>query len=302
MTGVGDSTEPLRWSVGDVTITSISESDTPTSPRFLYDGLTKGGVLARADAAPWLRPHFVTEEGYLRQRIQCCVIEAGPHRIAVDTCVGNDKQRSNPLWHEQQGPFLDDLCDAGFAPESVTHVVCTHLHVDHVGWNTRLVNGEWVPTFPNAEYLFCRAEYDHWSSTEDLFGDDVFADSVRPVADAGLVNMVEPNHRICDEVSFWSTPGHTPGHVSVSITSQGKRAIITGDMVHSPLQLADPELSSMFDTDPQEARQTRREVFPDWADGETLLIGTHFGAPTGGIMVRDGDAYKLVFDPPTSAN
>ncbi|WP_419841395.1 MBL fold metallo-hydrolase [Candidatus Poriferisodalis sp.] len=296
MNEAGGRPVPLRWRVGDVTITSISESDTPTSPRFLYRGVSKADVLARADAAGWLRPHFVTEEGFLRQRIHCCIIEAGPHRIAVDTCVGNDKQRSHPLWHQQQGPFLDDLADAGFPPETVTHVVCTHLHVDHVGWNTRLVDGEWAPTFPNAHYLFCRAEFDHWSQTEDLFGDDVFGDSVQPIVDAGLARMVAADHRICDEVSFWSTPGHTPGHVSVLIASRGKRAVITGDMVHSPLQLADPELSSMFDTDPEEARATRHRVFPDWADGETLLIGTHFGAPTGGIMERDGDAYRLRFD------
>ena len=293
--GAQERPEPLRWQVGEVSITSISESDTPTSPRFLYEGLSKGGVLARATAAPWLRPHFVSDDGYLLQRIHCCVIETGPHRIAVDTCVGNDKQRTNPLWHQQQGPFLDELTQAGFPPESITHVVCTHLHVDHVGWNTRWVDGRWMPTFPNAEYLFCRAEYDHWAATEDLFGADVFGDSVKPIVDAGLVNMIDPDHRICDEVAFWSTPGHTPGHMSVLITSEGERAIITGDMVHTPLQLADPELSSMFDTDPDEARATRHEVFPDWADGRTLVIGTHFGAPTAGFMERDGDGYKLTF-------
>ena len=192
MSGIDERAEPLRWQVGDVNITSVAESDTPTSPRFLYDGLGKNDVLARADAAPWLRPHFVSDEGYLLQRIHCCVIEAGDHRIAVDTCVGNDKQRSNPFWHEQQGPFLDDLAAAGFPPESITHVVCTHLHVDHVGWNTRLVDGEWVPTFPKAEYLFCRAEYDHWESTDDLFGDGVFDDSVAPIVAAGLVEMIDP--------------------------------------------------------------------------------------------------------------
>ena len=296
MSGTDERAEPLSWQVGDVTITSVAESDTPTSPRFLYDGVGKNDVLARADAAPWLRPHFVSDEGYLLQRIHCCVIEAGDHRIAVDTCVGNDKQRANPFWHEQQGPFLDDLAAAGFPPESITHVVCTHLHVDHVGWNTRLVDGEWVPTFPKAEYLFCRAEYDHWESTDDLFGDGVFDDSVAPIVAAGLVEMIDPDHQICDEVSFQSTPGHTPGHISVVVTSNGKRAIITGDMAHTPLQLADPDLSSMFDTDQDEARATRHEVFPDWANGETLVIGTHFGAPTGGIMVRDGQGYKLEFE------
>ena len=124
----------------------------------------------------------------------------------MDTCVGNDKQRGNPLWHEQQGPFLDRLSAAGYAPETITHVVCTHLHVAHVGWNTRLVDGQWVPTFPNAEYIFVNAEFDHWASTEDLFGDPVFEDSVAPINDAGLANLVDSDHVIGELVSFESSP------------------------------------------------------------------------------------------------
>ena len=292
MADESDTSAPLTWTVGDATITSVAESETPTSPRFLFSSLSKTEVLQRAEAAPWLKPHFVSDEGFLKQKIHCSVIDVGDHKIAVDTCVGNDKQRGNPFWNEQQGPFLDELAAAGYPPEDITHVVCTHLHVDHVGWNTRLVDGEWVPTFPNAEYLFVQAEFDHWEATEDLFGDPVFQDSVAPITDAGAATMVSPDHQICDEVSFQSTPGH----VSVVIESAGKRAIITGDMAHHPMQLADPELSSDFDTDSDEARATRHEVFPGWADGETLVIGTHFGTPTGGVMVRDGEGYRLEVD------
>ncbi len=287
---------PLRWQVGNAQVTSIAESSTATSPRFLFEGVTKADVIERANAAPWLKSHFVNDEGFLLQKIHCCVIESGEHRIAVDTCIGNDKQRSNPLWAQMQGPFLDEVAAAGFAPEQITHVICTHLHVDHVGWNTRLIDGEWVPTFPNAQYLFVAAEFDHWSQTEDLFGDPVFDDSVQPIVDAGLAEMVAPDHVLNDEVRLQPTPGHTPGHVSVEISSGGQRAIITGDMVHTPLQLADPELSSMFDTDPDQARATRHAVFPGWADGETLVIGTHFGTPTAGVMQPDGDGYRLALD------
>jgi glyoxylase-like metal-dependent hydrolase (beta-lactamase superfamily II) len=293
---MADDNEVLQWTVGETTVTSIPESQTPTSPRFLFEGIDKRNVLARAEAAPWLKPHFVDDNGYLLQKIHCCVIESGEHRIAVDTCVGNDKQRSNPFWHEQQGPFLDEMIAAGFDPESITHVICTHLHVDHVGWNTRFVDGEWVPTFPNARYLFVQAEYDHWNETDELFGDDIMSDSVAPIVSAGLVDYVEPDHQISDEVSLQSTPGHTPGHASVVIESDGKRAIITGDMTHHPMQFADPEVSSMFDTDSDMARATRHETFPGWADGKTLVIGTHFGTPTAGIMHRDGDGYRLDFD------
>ncbi len=284
----------LSWNVGNATITSVVESETPTSPRFLYKDMGKIDVLERAKEAPWLRPHFVSDEGYLLQKIQCLVVELGELKIAVDTCVGNDKQRTNELWANLDGPFLVDMEKAGYPPDDITHVVCTHLHVDHVGWNTRLVDGEWVPTFPNARYIFVDAEYSHWRDQPSLFdGEDPFTDSVAPVVDADLVDMVAPDHRLSDEVFFESTPGHTPGHISLVVESEGDRAIITGDMLHHPMQLADPTLSSMFDTDPIESRATRERMFPQWADGETLVIGTHFGTPTAGRLMADGDGFRL---------
>lgn len=287
----------LSWNVGQATITSVVESETPTSPRFLYKDMGKIDVLERAAKAEWLRPNFVSDEGYLLQKIQCLVVEIGELVIAVDTCVGNDKERSNPLWSGLDGPFLTSMAEAGYPPESITHVVCTHLHVDHVGWNTKLVDGEWVPTFPNARYLFVDAEYRHWRDEPSLFeNEDPFGDSVAPVMDAGLVDMVDPDHVMSDDVHFESTPGHTPGHISLVIESEGQRAIITGDMLHHPMQLADPVLSSMFDTDPEQSRATRQMMFPRWADGETLVIGTHFGTPTAGRLVPDGDGFRLDSD------
>lgn len=256
--------------------------------------MSKVEVLERAGRAPWLRPNFVSDEGYLLQKIQCLVIEVDDLKIAVDTCVGNDKSRQNPLWDHLDGPFLADMAKAGYPPEDITHVVCTHLHVDHVGWNTRWENGTWVPTFPNARYIFVESEYRHWLDTPSLFeGEDPIGDSVTPIVDAGLVDMVETDHVINDVIRFESTPGHTPGHVSLVIESEGQRGIITGDMLHNPMQLADPELSSMFDTDPVASRDTRRLVFPDWADGSTLVIGTHFGTPTAGVLVPEGDGFRL---------
>jgi len=286
------SNDILSWRIGDVKITSVPESSDPTSPKFMFSAIDKEGVLELQRKSPWLAP-FVGEKGHLLQKIHCCIIDTGEERIAVDTCVGNDKQRGNPLWHEQQGPFLDLLTEAGYPPDSITHVVCTHLHVDHVGWNTQFVDGQWVPTFPNAEYVFVAVEFDHWSSTEDLFGDPVFDDSVAPIHQAGLANLVAANHSIGNCVSFESTPGHTPGHISVLIESDNDRAIITGDMAHSPIQIAQPNLSSSFDSDPDMARSTRFEAFARWADGETLIIGTHFGTPTAGTMHPDGDGYRL---------
>jgi glyoxylase-like metal-dependent hydrolase (beta-lactamase superfamily II) len=284
----------LSWTVGNAKIASIVESETPTSPRFMFEDMTKLDVLARVDKAPWLQPHFVSEDGYLLQKIQCLIVEIGHLIVAVDTCIGNDKERSNEQWSNLQGPFLQDLAAAGYPAESITHVVCTHLHVDHVGWNTKLVDGQWVPTFPNARYLFVDTEFDHWEATESLFaGEDVFGDSVAPIAAAGLDDRVAIDHRLSDNLYFQPTPGHTPGHISLVIESEGQKAIITGDMTHNPMQIADPELSSSFDTDSDAARVTRREVFPAWADGTTLIIGTHFGGPTAATMSPDGDGYRL---------
>lgn len=284
----------LRWQIGDIAITSVSESETPTSPRFLFDALDKKGLLGIVEGAPWLQPHFVSPEGYLLQKIQALVIDTGEKRIVVDTCIGNDKARHNPGWNALQLPFLEDLATAGYPRESIDVVVCTHIHVDHVGWNTMLVDGRWVPTFPNARYLFASPEYEHWKVTPDRTGDEYFADSVTPITDAGLADLVPVDHEVCPGVRFESTPGHTPGHVSVVIESAGKRAIITGDMMHTPVQIADPALSSAFDTDQDAARVTRRAFLARWTDGETLIIGTHFGTPTAGTLRDVGNgAYQL---------
>ncbi len=284
----------LQWKVGDVTITSVSESESITSPRFLFKELNKASVLDAAAAHPWLTPHFVDHDGYLLQKIQALVIDTGSNVVVVDTCVGNDKVRNNPGWNGLHTRFLDDLAAAGYTAASVDQVVCTHLHVDHVGWNTRLVDGAWVPTFPNARYLFARPEFEHWRDTAYDDGDDIFGDSVQPIVDAGLHELVDVDHQLCPEVRLEPTHGHTPGHVSVVIRSGGAQAVITGDMIHTPLQIALPDLSSSFDTDQQQARVTRRAFLDRYADGHTLVIGTHFGTPTAGKVAADGpDSWRL---------
>ena len=275
------------WRVGAATITPVIEVETPTSPRFLFGAVDKARVLALADRAPWLRPHFVDERGDLLQRVQCLVVELGGRRIAVDTCVGNDKDRRNPGWHHLQLPFLADLAAAGYPPETIDTVVCTHLHVDHVGWNTRLVDGRWVPTFPNARYLFAAPEYEHWRA-HPLPDGDVFGDSVAPIVAAGLADLVPVDHQVAPGVRLDPTPGHTPGHVSVVVESQGRRAVITGDMIHSPVQVADVDLSSDFDTDPGQAADTRRAFLARYL-GDTLVVGTHWGGPGAGHVRRSPD-------------
>jgi glyoxylase-like metal-dependent hydrolase (beta-lactamase superfamily II) len=281
----------MKWRIGDVTVTKIVELEFTGGTRFILPQATRAAV----GGMGWLKPHFMSEDGRLIMSVHALVVETPQRRIVVDTCIGNDKSgRMAPHWNNMQGPFLADLAAAGYARESIDTVLCTHLHVDHVGWNTVLVDGRWVPTFPNARYLMARREFDYWRGNPEGEGQAViFADSVAPVFDAGLVELVESEHRICDEIRLVPTLGHTPGHVSVAIESQGKQALITGDFVHHPCQMAHPDWASSADYDPAASIATRRRMFGTLADAPTLVIGTHFAGATAGRVVRDGDAWRF---------
>lgn len=281
-----------KWRIGEVTVTKVVEIEMTGHTKFILPQATPEAV----QPIDWLRPHFADDEGKLRMSVHALVVEApGGRRIVVDTCIGNDKERTMKGWNRMQGPFLRNFEAAGFDRLSIDTVLCTHLHVDHVGWNTMLVDGKWVPTFPRARYLMAESEFKYWQAggADEVYG-AVFADSVQPVFDAGLVDLVSPDHTICKEVRLTPTHGHTPGHVSVLIESQGERALITGDFVHHPCQMARLDWSSTADFDAAAAVETRRRVFDHLADTPTLVIGTHFAGPTAGRLVRDGDAYRLV--------
>jgi glyoxylase-like metal-dependent hydrolase (beta-lactamase superfamily II) len=223
------------------------------------------------------------EQGNLLMSVHALVVDTGEHRILVDTCIGNDKERNVPNWSHLQTHFLQDLEAAGYAPDTIDTVLCTHLHVDHVGWNTMLVDGQWVPTFPNARYLFARTEWEHWDANDDetVYG-PVLADSVRPVVEAGLVDLVDMDHRVCPEVCLEPTPGHTPGHVSVHIRSGGAEALITGDCIHHPVQMTRPDWCSSADVDQAQGLQTRETLLQRYVDQDILIVGTHFATPTAG--------------------
>jgi glyoxylase-like metal-dependent hydrolase (beta-lactamase superfamily II) len=282
----------LKWTVGDVTITRIVELETSGGTRFLLPQATYDEV----KAIPWLFPHFAEESGKLKMSIHALVVETPTRRLIVDTCIGNDRKRDVPQWSDLQTTFLDDLKSAGFDPAGIDTVLCTHLHVDHVGWNTMQVGGKWVPTFPNARYLIGRAEYEHWASEEAYRTDlstSYFQDSIKPVWEAGLVDLVDTDHRVCDEVTLEPTLGHTPGHVSIRIRSKGAEALITGDFTHHPIQMARPDWAAEVDFDKSASTATRRRVYAALAGTPTLVIGTHFAAPCAGHVVADGDAWKL---------
>jgi glyoxylase-like metal-dependent hydrolase (beta-lactamase superfamily II) len=279
----------MKWKIGDVTITKITEIELTSHATWILPALTAEN-LAGPEVA-WCKPHFAEDDGRVTLSIHALVIESQGQRIIVDTCVGNDKTLDIPGWSQRQGPFLADLAAAGFPADSIDTVLCTHLHVDHVGWNTRLENGRWVPTFANARYLWNRAEYDFWSKTEQ--SDKVVQESVRPVYEAGKVDLVTPDHAVTDEVRLEPTHGHTPGHVSVHVTSRGEEAVITGDLMHHPAQCAHPEWRASVDADGAQAERTRRDFLARYADRPVLVIGTHFATPTAGRIVRDGAAYRF---------
>jgi glyoxylase-like metal-dependent hydrolase (beta-lactamase superfamily II) len=275
--------------IGRVRIEKVVEWSGPTRPTWLLPAATREAVAGHRD---WLAPHFLDERDRFLMSIHAFVVRAPGLTALVDTCVGNDKPRANPTWTMMQTAFLADLAAAGVTPEAVDLVLCTHLHVDHVGWNTRLVDGRWVPTFPRARYLFARKEWEHWSTVREAETPTIMADSVRPVIDAGQADLIDMDHRISPELELEPTPGHTPGHVSLRIRSGGQEAVITGDLMHHPVQCAEPWASS-FDTDADAARATRRAFCDRSAASGRLVLGTHFAGPTAGRIVGHGDAWRF---------
>ena len=280
-----------HWMVGDVKITRVVEMEVAGGTRFILPDATRDACLP----IEWLHPHFMDEAGNLIMSIHALVVDTGSRRIIVDTCIGNDKQRSIPAWTNLQTSFLEDLGAAGYPRETVDTVLCTHLHVDHVGWNTMLVDGEWVPTFPNARYLVAEKEFRYWDGeAEDEINQGIMADSVRPIVAAGLMDFVDWEHQLCPEVALEPTPGHTPGHVSVHIRSNGKEALITGDCIHHPCQMSRTDWCSPADSDQVQGRSTREALLERYCDSDVLIIGTHFATPTAGYVRRlDGGGYWL---------
>jgi glyoxylase-like metal-dependent hydrolase (beta-lactamase superfamily II) len=279
----------MHWTIGRVKITKVVELETVGHTRFILP-LAGNDEVRRL---PWLIPHFATEDGRLKMSIHTLVVETPTRRIMVDTGLGNDKQgRIVPSWNRRQGPFLDDLSAAGFPPESIDTVLCTHLHVDHVGWNTRLDGSRWVPTFDRARYVFGQTEYAYWrdhSTAPDKAA--IFADSIAPIVEAGRADLVAGDFRVCEEITLIPTPGHSPGHVSLHIRSEGEEGLLTGDVAHHPCQMAHLDWSSTADSDPGQSAKTRRELFARFADRPVLVIGGHFDA---GHIKRDGDAFKFI--------
>lgn len=271
----------MQWRIGDVTVTKVIEAEVPVALTGLLPDATPEALARHAD---WLAPAFIDDTGTAPLSIHAFVVESAGMRILVDTCVGDravpglDGMRGDPA-------FLDRMVAAGFPPESIDIVCCTHLHFDHVGWNTSWDGASWVPTFTSARYLFCRTEYDGWMAETNPFASNL-PDTVAPVIDAGLADLVDADHRITDEVRFVPTHGHSPGHVSVHISSGGAEALITGDMTHHPVQWAETDWGFIGDWNGPMGAATRRRIIDEHADRGTLVLGTHYPSPTAGRIVR----------------
>ncbi|MFF8727181.1 MBL fold metallo-hydrolase [Streptomyces sp. NPDC015171] len=290
----GEAAALPSWTVGDVTVHRIDEVPLPpaTGP-WLLPAATPA-VVAGQD---WLRPDFADREGVLRLDSHSFAFTADGLRVLVDTGIGNGKTRANPAWHDLSTDYLERLTAAGYPPEAVDLVLLTHLHTDHVGWNTRRSDGDWVPTFPNARYVTSRVEHEFWSGyAMDEPRRQMFLDSVVPVEEAGLLDLVDvpaDGTDVAPGVRLIPTPGHTPGHVAVRLGSGGETAVITGDCIHHPVQFADPAIGSCVDIDPERSEASRRALLGSLAGTDTLVLGTHFPPPTAGRVIGQGDAYRL---------
>jgi glyoxylase-like metal-dependent hydrolase (beta-lactamase superfamily II) len=287
---VDPTTTAQRWTVGEATITSIVEDEILHIPPelFLVDA-----TAADVAAHPEMVPDFADAEGRIALRVQALVVEVSDRTVLVDPCVGNGKTRSFPFWNEMDWPFLERFGDAGYRPDSIDTVVHTHLHADHVGWDTRLVDGEWVPTFAGARHLYTADELEFSRAARDPGVEDVYGDSVAPILDAGLADVVATDADLGDGLRLEPSPGHTPGHVSLWISSAGELGLITGDFIHHPVQCREPGWSEIGDVDPDQARATRRQMLTRAAEHRALVVGTHFPTRSAGRVVTDGDAWRF---------
>ena len=286
--------------VGDFEVHKIAEYEGPfISPETFFPDFAPEAVRANPDH---LGSRLIDETtGHLLYSFHTLIVKTGHHTILIDSCLGNDKERpTRPQFHRLRTPYIADLAKAGVKVEDVDYVMCTHLHWDHVGWNTRLENGRWVPTFPNARYIKASREFAHWEGVhrrgEDTPHRLAFEDSVLPVVRTGQSVLVDDDYSLEDGFWFEGAPGHTPGNVVIHARSHDDQAVFMGDVIHHPLQLLKPEWSTLACTDRDLSRKTRTRLIEEHAERGTRLLPAHFPSPTAGRIVRQGSAYSYVFE------
>jgi glyoxylase-like metal-dependent hydrolase (beta-lactamase superfamily II) len=283
----------LKLNIGDLTIHRIIEQETTFLPAFdLFPALTPDIL---AENRQWMRQAGALDaEDVLILCFQSYVVRTPHHTILIDSCIGNDKPRPlRPKWNmKTDETYMRALAKAGFSVDDIDFVMCTHLHVDHVGWNTRLQGGRWVPTFPNARYIFGRDEFNYWTEQNEKAEVPPFVDSVLPVVEERRADIVRNDYVIGDHLRILPTPGHTPGHVAFTVGRNTDDAVFSGDLMHSPLQTRYPELSAKFDVDQPQAAVTRRNFLERYCDTETLCCTAHFPSPSSGKIRRSGNGFS----------
>jgi glyoxylase-like metal-dependent hydrolase (beta-lactamase superfamily II) len=280
--------------LGEMTIHRIVEQEIPfTDPFEFLPGLTREALEENRN---WMEPVALDPAtGKLMFCFQSYIVRTPHHTILVDSCLGNDKDRAAryPFWHmKNDDTWMRGLTSLGLTVNDIDYVMCTHLHVDHVGWNTRLDNGRWVPTFPKARYLFSQREYAYWTDQHAKTPLAHIADSVIPIVEAKRADFITSDHVLDDHVRLLPTPGHTPDHFAVLLGSGGKDAILTGDLIHSPIQARYPEISMRADTDPKQAALTRRSFLSNACESGTLCCTAHFPSASSVRFTPWGDGFR----------
>lgn len=291
----------FRQTLGQIRIDAIEETSSLIVK--FSDFLPASDPAAIGAERGWLEPRFARlDKGLAFLAFHSYLIRTPQHTILVDTCNGNHKERGGVAgFHRLNTPWLENLRAQGVAPEQVDFVMCTHMHSDHVGWNTRLQDGRWVPTFPNARYLFARREFEHRErlySANPNAGFGCFADSVLPVVQSGQAQLVDSDHVLDDAVQLEPAEGHTPGNVVIHLRSGGAAAVLSGDVLHHPIQVMYPEWSSEFCEDPQRSAQCRLRFVEAHAERGSLVLPAHFPAPTAGRIRRAGSRWRYDFVSP----
>jgi glyoxylase-like metal-dependent hydrolase (beta-lactamase superfamily II) len=286
-----------RFRIGAIEVSRVEEQRIHFDASMFFPDLTRETAARHAE---WLAPFFDIDGHRMPCVFQSWVLRHDGATILIDTCIGNDKERPDFAdAHRLRTPYLERLAAAGVTPADVDVVCCTHMHVDHVGWNTRLDNGRWVPTFPNATYLFSGEEYARYAP-EHRRPDapppflDIFDDSVLPVIESGQALMVSGTHEVNDVLTVDPAPGHTPGHIALRVSQGGSTAVFLGDIMHNPVQVAEPDLNSSFCELPDLARATRRGILDRAAEGNHLLVPGHFVEPHVGRVARQGSSFRFL--------
>jgi glyoxylase-like metal-dependent hydrolase (beta-lactamase superfamily II) len=280
------------FQVGHLTVHRIVELDAPFEPALdMLPALTPELL---EENRSWLQPDSLDANDVFILCYQSYVVRTPHHTILVDSCLGNEKHRPRPEWHmKSDNRYMRALAAAGLSVNDIDFVMCTHMHGDHVGWNTQLLNGEWVPTFPHARYVFGQRELMGTKAAHHIKANPVYADSVLPIVRAGRADLITDDFQIGDHVRILPTPGHTEGHMSICFGKERDEVVMTGDLIHVPLQTRYPELSFSRDQDPAQAAITRRAFLERYCDTPTLCCTAHFPSPSAGRVRSWGNGYRL---------